>query len=121
MFVKGQSGNPAGKKKGSFSMVTIMKKLLERKVDFPDPLTKQPSKKRIAEIIIYKLVYKAMHEGDMRAIKEILERIDGKVMQPVENELSVKPGTSLNLQDEQTTEMLKQVWRRQIDIQSDSK
>lgn len=79
-----KKGNPGGgRPKGSVSLVTILKRTLENKVSLKDPLTKQEESKTISEHLIKRFIAKAL-SGDMSAIKEVLERIDGKVLQKSE-------------------------------------
>lgn len=66
------------------SMVTELKKLLEKKIDYEDPTTKKSVNGKIKYAVVLRLVYNAL-EGDTRAIEEIMERIDGKVTQKAEN------------------------------------
>lgn len=71
-----QKGNPGGgRPKGSVSLVTLIKKALDKKID---------KCSTVADIVVAKLLARAM-EGDIPAIKELLERIDGKVKQEVES------------------------------------
>ena len=82
-FKEGQSGNPNGRPKG-ISLTTILKKYLNKEIDFTDPIEAKKVKKRIGDVIILKLLANAI-KGDDRAIKEILERVDGKITQPLQN------------------------------------
>ena len=72
-FVKGQSGNPAGKPKGTYSLVTLLKQQLE--------LIKKGDKKTYGEIIIDKILEKAVDEGNEQIIKMILNYVDGMPVQ----------------------------------------
>jgi len=77
-FKPGESGNPAGRPKGSENVSTRLKRLLTLELDTADPVTKETCKKSIAEIIGLRLVKEAM-TGNIKAIKIILDRVEGKV------------------------------------------
>jgi hypothetical protein len=65
-FKKGQSGNPGGRPKGSISLVNLIRRRL----------TENPE---LADAIADNLDQKAIN-----AIREILDRVDGKVPQQVD-------------------------------------
>jgi nitrogenase molybdenum-iron protein alpha/beta subunit len=90
-----QKGNPGGgRPKGSVSLVKLLEKLLDKKIDVTDPFAKKiidpvtgkeikpKVEKKVAEAVVLRLLMKALN-GDMPAIKEVLERIDGKVNQTI--------------------------------------
>jgi hypothetical protein len=87
MFEKGNKGG--GRKKGSVSLVYVLKKLLKKEIDIKDPFTKAQSKAQLREAVALALVTKAL-KGDVSAIKEIIERVDGKVLQKTEITSSIK-------------------------------
>lgn len=75
-FPPGVSGNPSGRPKGSISLVSLLRRKLAEAGD---------DGKQNAEAIIDTLILQARC-GEFRHIKEILERIDGKVSeQPPES------------------------------------
>ena len=80
---KGDPGqNPAGRPKGSPNLSTVLKAMLEEKIDVRMDDGKI-EKKRFMDVVIRKLIKKAS-DGDVRAIQEIFDRIDGKSKQPIE-------------------------------------
>ncbi len=91
-FKPGQSGNPKGRPKGTGGpyMTRILKELLEQDIDiknigdlkrfFDIKGTKMTNK----HAIMFRLLKKA-HDGDSKAIEVLLDRIDGKVTQPLEH------------------------------------
>lgn len=83
-FEPGQSGNPAGRPKGARSLSTILKEMLEQ-----DIVTENENgnkiKKQCQDVIIQKLLQKGA-KGDLRAITEILDRVEGKPIQAVKSE-----------------------------------
>jgi Mg/Co/Ni transporter MgtE len=76
-FQKGQSGNPAGRPKSEPTITPWLKRLLADKRDG----------KTRAEHVAEQLVSMA-ESGDQLAIKTLLERIDGKVLEQID--LSVR-------------------------------
>ncbi len=87
----GQTGNPKGRPKGAQSITTVLKKIIEKKMDTIDPVTKNKDRKKIKEIIALALVGKAL-KGDVKAIEEILDRLEGKVTQKVEADFPLMQG-----------------------------
>lgn len=61
-------------------MVTELKKLLEKKISYEDPETKEKVKGRIGHIIALRHIMNAC-QGDNNAITDIFDRIDGKTAQ----------------------------------------
>jgi hypothetical protein len=70
-FKPGQSGNPAGRPKGSKNIKTILKKLL----------ASQDIKGEWANPVAKKLIQKAFNDNDLQALIEIISRIEGKPKQ----------------------------------------
>ena len=73
LFKKGQSGNPAGKPKGSFSLLTILKRQLQ---EIPKEL-KGKERKQYAELLVKKQLHKAIIEGDDASIRLIWNYVEG--------------------------------------------
>lgn len=89
----------AGRPKGSLNAKTILEKILASKSEGPDPFAADPEKaKKVKlsqkQLIMYQLVAKA-RQGDMAAIKEILDRTEGKALQAVQHEYP--EGTEINV------------------------
>jgi len=85
-FKKGKTGNPDGRPKGSLSMTKLLRVYLETK----DPKTG----KYIKDIVNEAFVKRAVAKSDV-LMKEILDRVDGKVVN--KNELSGKDGGPLEI------------------------
>ena len=83
-YKPGQSGNPAGKKKGTKNSLTYLKEAWAMKVDSTDPKTGRRKKMPTAMIAAIAQIQRAC-KGDTSAYKEILDRIEGKVAQPMEH------------------------------------
>lgn len=85
LWEQGKSGNPnPGRKKGSKNITTYLKQYLEKKnikqiqdLKFVQELG-DGKKITTAEAIALKLIHKALFEGDIRAIENIQDRIEGK-------------------------------------------
>lgn len=80
-FKPGQSGNPAGMKKGTRHLTTIVREILDTEIEVEE--NGEREKKSLADVIARKLIKKAM-EGDIRAIQEIFDRTEGKAVQKID-------------------------------------
>ena len=78
-FPKGQSGNPNGRPKDSFSLITILKRQLQ---EIP-PEYKDKERKIYADLLIKKQLHKAIIEGDVAMIRLIWNYIEGMPPQPL--------------------------------------
>lgn len=80
-FKEGQSGNPAGKPKGSKSMKTILREMMELMVDNPKgQLTEQYSKDNkisVKEMLVMQDIINAQ-KGNEKAKQRIWEYLEGK-------------------------------------------
>ena len=91
-FKRGESGNPNGRPKGK-SAKTILKKIVESGgFNLEEHGQYNLS---FMELICYRLAQKAA-DGDIRAIKEIFDRIDGKPM-PILPEISEPEPTKVTI------------------------
>jgi hypothetical protein len=81
-FKPGQSGNPKGKPKGTISITTVLRKLIEKRMQINDPISKLPKNLKIKEIMALALIKKAV-AGDVHALEVAMERLEGKPVQPV--------------------------------------
>ena len=75
---KGEVRNPNGRKKGVKNVKTTLKKFLDAKIDFKNPLTKKNETATAYDIVAIRLVVKAMN-GDLKAMKELYDRLEGSV------------------------------------------
>jgi hypothetical protein len=83
MFKPGQSGNPKGKPKGIPHSRTRLRRLLELSQDLKNPVTGEVEGFTVMEQIDMKLIQKARN-GDLGAMKELLDRLEGKPNQGVD-------------------------------------
>ena len=64
-------------KKGP-QLATLLKKFLSKKINYEDPETQKMIRGKVKDAIIWRLILNAA-QGENHAIKEILDRVDGKV------------------------------------------
>ena len=78
-FVKGDPRCDLGHgtQKGPY-LTPILKRFLNKEIDYIDPETQQKIRGRVKDAVLWRLILNAT-EGETAAIKEILERFDGKV------------------------------------------
>lgn len=88
-FVKGESGNPAGRPKGSggLTLIPIMRRYLEK--------IPEGQKNTYKELLIEKLFKKAMVEQDSKSLKIIINYIDGLPSQSLDLTTDGNPFTAL--------------------------
>lgn len=82
-FKPGQSGNPAGKPKGIPNSATRMRRLLELTQNLTNPVTGDIEGFTVMEQLDMKLIQMA-RGGDLRAIQEILNRLEGRPRESVD-------------------------------------
>lgn len=77
---------PNAGNKGPY-LACLLRRLLEKKIKYIAPGTNKKITGSVKDALIWRLILNGT-EGETTAIKEILERIDGKVEQKLLNELS---------------------------------
>ena len=82
-FKPGQTGNPKGRPKGTKNLSSLLKDMLNEKVDVL--IDGKKVQKEFQETIIRKLILKAA-AGDIKAIAEIFDRVEGKAKQAISHE-----------------------------------
>lgn len=80
LWKKGQSGNPNGRPKDSFSLLTLLKKELKK---IPKHLSTK-EKKTYAVLMVEKMLDKAIKEGDHSTHKLIMNYLEGMPKQSIE-------------------------------------
>ena len=70
-------------------LTPLLKRLLKKKIKYEDPETQKIIKGRVKDALMWRLILSGA-QGEVPAIKEILERIDGKVVDKIENTISFK-------------------------------
>ncbi len=79
-FKPGQSGNPNGRPPGAVSIVAIIRRMLDEECE--DKAT--GTRRKVAEVIADRLIGKAIDKNDLRALQDIIDRVDGKATQRTE-------------------------------------
>jgi hypothetical protein len=100
-FTKGTSGNPVGKKKGTLSLVTKLKKMLAEKETVSETVTnedgsktKRSVKKSRADILLMNILVHAIEpnldpDTALKYFREICDRVDGKPTQELDHKGSL--------------------------------
>ena len=83
----GQSGNPKGRPPKAISITSLVKEILDEVPEEVKPGVKNTEGKTWAELVAVTLVRGAV-EGNSAHLKELLERMEGKVTQPIRAELA---------------------------------
>lgn len=90
-YRKGESGNPNGRPKGSWNVSTVLAEMLRQiapKVVMDASFIKEIARTRkratIAEAAAARIVYQGIVKGDSWALKELLDRTEGKAKQVVD-------------------------------------
>lgn len=94
---KGVSGNPKGSDRGK-RLNTILKELLDVNSGEIDPITQKKLTRNQAMAL--KIISKAS-KGDVKAAREIWDRLEGKAKQPIELDEKPKILQSWKLGDEE--------------------
>lgn len=66
-----------GKKKGYSSPTLALRKMMDKKIKYEDPETQKMVVGKISDVVAIRLVLNAA-QGEYSAIKDIMDRIDGK-------------------------------------------
>lgn len=82
-FIPGVSGNPAGRPKGK-TFSGYLRELLEE----IDPETKKENFRILSEVL-----FKVAKRGDVQAIREFADRLDGRPKQAIEHSGEIKGNT----------------------------
>jgi hypothetical protein len=116
-FEKGKSGNPEGRPKGSKNLSTILREMLNEEVEVI--VDGKRERKKFQDIIIRKLIKKA-NSGNLRAIREIFDRVEGKARQFIETNITAMPKPEAQSPDR--NELLKEVQAKldEIDRQGEN-
>lgn len=86
----GESGNPAGRPKGIPNSKTILQRFLALEEKIANPVTGVEENMSQLEIMYLKQIAKA-RKGDLQAMKEVIDRYEGKAQQTVDMNLAVDP------------------------------
>lgn len=90
-YKPGQSGNPNGRPFGSQNVSTVLTSMLREiapkvviDASFIKEISKGRKKPTIAEAVAARLIYQAVINGDSKALKELLDRTEGRARQVVD-------------------------------------
>ena len=83
---KGEIRNPKGRPKGQVNISTTLKKMLGSSLKTQNPLTGKESTQTLRMILTRKLMQMAI-KGDLKSIKEIFDRVDGKAIQSIDMDI----------------------------------
>jgi hypothetical protein len=89
-FKKGESGNPAGRPKGSKNRSTIARQWLEVNQNLKNPLTGENELMSQEDLMTLALIKKA-REGDVAAYKALMDSGYGAPLQQVEQTILEQP------------------------------
>jgi hypothetical protein len=89
-FKKGESGNPAGRPKGSKNRSTIARQWLEVNQNLKNPLTGENENMSQEDLMTLALIKKA-REGDVNAYKALMDSGYGAPVQQIEQTLLEQP------------------------------
>lgn len=78
LFKKGQSGNPNGRPKDTFSLVGMIKHKLKE--------VPEGEKETYADLLVKKYIHKALVEGNDKILRDLVDRVDGKAIQRLAGE-----------------------------------
>lgn len=89
-FQKGESGNPAGRPKGSKNRSTIARQWLEVNQSLKNPLTGEQETMSQEDLMTLALIKKA-REGDVSAYKALMDSGYGQPLQQIEQTILEQP------------------------------
>lgn len=89
-YVKGTSGNPAGRPKGTKNRATLIREKLEVLVKMEDPLSGTITEMTLQDAVVLTMIKKAL-AGDVPAAKELLDGAFGKITEKLETTVTQLP------------------------------
>ncbi len=88
-------GKLGGRPKGSKSTKTIIRKYLEAVADMKNPMSGDFENLSYWDAMVLKQIAKAIKKGDTNAFRELIDRLDGKPKQEVDQ--NVTGGININI------------------------
>lgn len=83
-FKKGnQYGKLGGRPKGTVNVTDALRRVIERDFESVDPFSKEKAVAPVRDWVAISLLGKAL-KGDVAAIREVMDRLDGKALSKVE-------------------------------------
>jgi len=87
----GEIRNPKGKPKGTKNMATVIREILDTKLTLKEhPITKKAGVKMTVREMITLAMVKEAQQGNVSAYKELTDRLEGKVKDKLDLEVSQK-------------------------------
>jgi hypothetical protein len=88
-FKKGQSGNPNGRPRKEFTISDLLRAKLDEEVEVFDKATKEISKIKNSDLVVDRIL-RAVRNGEKWAIEMLLDRIEGKPQQRIEQTTEIE-------------------------------
>ncbi len=83
VFKKGQSGNPNGRPRKEFTISDLLRSKLEEEVEVFDKKTSKKQRIKNSDLVVDRILG-AVRKGEKWAIELLLDRIEGKPQQRIE-------------------------------------
>jgi len=90
-FQKGQSGNPGGRPRGSRNVSTVLAMMLTEiapdvvvEASFVKDISKGLKRATVADAMAARLIYEGAVNGNLAALKEVLDRTEGKAKERIQ-------------------------------------
>lgn len=90
-YQPGREIRKPGRKKGR-SATDWLRHYAKTQITFHNPFTNKTDRASVASVVAMQLILKATQDSDLASIKEILDRLDGKVLQPLGHSGEIKGG-----------------------------
>ncbi|MGD0572286.1 MAG: DUF5681 domain-containing protein [Sedimentisphaerales bacterium] len=87
-YKPGETGNPHGRPKGSKGIAATLRKYLKAKINFQNPITKKEGRMSAHDIMAIRLIVSGM-SGNLKAIGQIYDRLEGRPKQAVDETVSM--------------------------------
>jgi len=88
-FKKGQSGNPNGRPTKEYTISDLLRAKLEEEVEVFDKATRKKSKIKNSDLVVDRILG-AVRKGEKWAIEMLLDRIEGKPQQRIEQTTEIE-------------------------------
>jgi hypothetical protein len=89
VFKKGQSGNPNGRPRKEFTISDLLRTKLEEEVEVVDKQTRKKQRIKNSDLVVDRILG-AVRKGEKWAIELLLDRIEGKPQQRIEQTTEIE-------------------------------
>ena len=93
-FTSTKQPDPSKRKHAKQYLTPLLKRFLNKKINYIDPETNNKIEGKVKDAVMWRLLLNGC-QGETSAIKEILDRLDGKVLQKTELSGQVDSGTKI--------------------------